>query len=55
LEREGALPEAALPDGHASGRLFSLAGCDCLVDLAAGAKNPVPGQEVDVVRLSLPV
>jgi molybdopterin molybdotransferase len=55
IEREGALPEVTLPEGHSSGRLFSLAGCDCLVDLAAGSANPVPGDVVDVVALSLPV
>jgi molybdopterin molybdotransferase len=45
----------ALPDGHQSGRLFSLAGCDCLVDLPAGAANPRPGDLVEVVRLGLPL
>jgi molybdopterin molybdotransferase len=55
IEREGSLPAVALPEGHSSGRLFSLAGCDCLVDLAAGAPNPSPGDVVEVVKLGLPV
>jgi molybdopterin molybdotransferase len=53
VERDGAVPEAALPEGHSSGRLFSLAGCDCLVDLPAGAPNPAPGDTVEAVRLAL--
>jgi molybdopterin molybdotransferase len=48
---EGGLPVATLPEGHASGRLFSLSGCNCLVDLAAGTGALPAGSEVTVVQL----
>lgn len=40
-----------LPQGHASGMLRSLVGCNCLVDIPAGSEPLVPGQSVQVVLL----
>ncbi|MDR2387322.1 MAG: molybdopterin molybdotransferase MoeA [Deltaproteobacteria bacterium] len=49
----GALPEVYLPDDQSSGRLFSLAGCNCLVDMAEGLKELALGTKVEVVKLDL--
>ncbi|MDR3341664.1 MAG: molybdopterin molybdotransferase MoeA [Treponema sp.] len=40
-----------LPEGHASGRLFSLLGCNCLVDIPVGSDALAEGSEVAVVML----
>lgn len=41
----------AIPEGHASGMLGSLIGCNCLIDLPSGSP-PIPaGAEVDVVLM----
>ncbi|MDR1411787.1 MAG: molybdopterin molybdotransferase MoeA [Spirochaetaceae bacterium] len=47
------LPAVTLPEGHSSGRLFSLSGCNCLVDLEAGAGALPCGAEVNVVQLGV--
>ena len=39
---------AALPEGHSSGQLASLVGCNCLVELPAGAPPAEAGQAVQV-------
>ena len=39
---------AALPDGHSSGQLASLVGCNCLVELPAGSPPAEAGQTVRV-------
>jgi molybdopterin molybdotransferase len=49
----GGLPVVTLPEGHSSGRLFSLSGCNCLVDLEAGAGALSYGTEVTVVPLGI--
>ncbi len=40
-----------LPEGHSSGQLASLVGCNCLVDLPAGAPPMEAGQPVSVLLL----
>ena len=40
-----------LPQGHASGMLRSLVGCNCLVDIPAGSEALAPGHTVQVVLL----
>ena len=40
--------QAALPEGHSSGQLASLVGCNCLVELPAGAPPAEAGQAVQV-------
>jgi molybdopterin molybdotransferase len=47
----GGPPVVLLPDGHSSGRVFSMAGCNCLVDLEPGLKTLAVGATVDAVRL----
>ena len=42
------LPE----EGHASGVLFSMKGCNCLVDIPAGNEGLADGDEVVVWLLS---
>jgi molybdopterin molybdotransferase len=49
----GGPPAVTLPEGHSSGRLFSLSGCNCLVDLEAGAGALPSGTEVTVVQLGV--
>jgi molybdopterin molybdotransferase len=47
LEEDG----LALPEGHASGQLFSFVGCNCLIDIPAGS-GPLPaGAPVNIVLL----
>ena len=48
MEADG---RVSLPDQHASGSLFSAAGCDAFVDVPAGTKPLAAGTEVDVVIL----
>jgi molybdopterin molybdotransferase len=50
---QGGLPDVFLPDDHSSGRLFSMAGCDCLVDMPQGLKELSMGSKVQVVKLGL--
>ncbi len=38
-----------LPEGHSSGQLASLVGCNCLVDIPAGSGPLAAGQAVDVL------
>lgn len=40
-----------LPEGHASGVLSTLVGCNCLVDIPAGTPGLEQGRDVDVVML----
>ncbi len=40
-----------LPEQHASGSLFSAAGCNAFVDVAAGTGKLEPGMEVEVVLM----
>ena len=40
-----------LPDGHSSGQLASLVGCNCLVDIPAGRGPLAPGAGVDALLL----
>lgn len=40
-----------LPEGHSSGQLASLVGCNCLVDVPAGSPPLEAGQEVELVLL----
>lgn len=43
--------EVAIPEGHASGVLGSLIGCNCLIDIPAGSP-PIPvGAEVDIALM----
>ena len=48
MEADG---RVSLPDQHASGALFSAAGCDAFVDVPAGTQPLATGTEVDVVIL----
>ena len=48
MEADGSV---SLPDQHASGSLFSAAGCDAFVDVPAGTPPLVAGTEVEVVIL----
>ena len=48
IEADG---RVSLPDQHASGSLFSAAGCDAFVDVPAGTKPLAAGTEVEVVLL----
>ena len=48
MEADG---RVSLPDQHASGSLFSAAGCDAFVDVPAGTKPLAAGTEVEVVIL----
>ena len=48
MEADG---RVSLPDQHASGSLFSAAGCDAFVDVPAGTPPLAAGTEVDVVIL----
>ena len=41
----------ALPEGHSSGQLRSLAGCNCLVDIPAGSGPLEAGAEMDILML----
>ena len=41
----------SLPEGHSSGQLASLVGCNCLVDLPAGTGPLEPGRLVEVLLL----
>ena len=41
----------ALPEGHSSGQLRSLAGCNCLVDIPAGSGPLEAGTEMDILML----
>jgi molybdopterin molybdotransferase len=43
----------SLPEDHSSGRMFSMIGRDCLVDLPPGVNNLPSGQIVEVVDLRL--
>jgi molybdopterin molybdotransferase len=52
---DSASARVILPDDHSSGRIFSLAGCNCLVDVGATISELSEGSEVDVVRLDIPV
>jgi molybdopterin molybdotransferase len=49
----GGLPTVTLPEGHSSGRLFSLVGCNCLVDISADTRTLPEGAEVTVVPLGV--
>ena len=40
--------EVTLPEGHSSGQLASLVGCNCLVELPAGTPPAEAGQQVQV-------
>ena len=40
-----------LPEGHYSGALRSLAGCNCLVDIPAGSGPLAAGETVDILLL----
>lgn len=40
--------EVTLPEGHSSGQLASLVGCNCLVELPAGTPQAEAGQQVQV-------
>ncbi|MDR3335225.1 MAG: molybdopterin molybdotransferase MoeA [Treponema sp.] len=40
-----------LPQGHSSGHLFSLLGCNCLVDIPLGSGALCTGSEVEVIML----
>ena len=40
--------QVALPEGHSSGQLASLVGCNCLVELPAGTPPAEAGQAVQV-------
>jgi molybdopterin molybdotransferase len=53
-DQPGDLPFLTLPDGHSSGRVFSLAGCNCLVELAPGLAELPVGTVTDVIRLDFP-
>ncbi|MDR2367464.1 MAG: molybdopterin molybdotransferase MoeA [Deltaproteobacteria bacterium] len=53
LPTEARLPEVFLPDDHSSGRLFSLPGCNCLVDMKEGLKGLAVGDIVEIVKLGL--
>ena len=48
MEADG---RVSLPDQHASGSLFSAAGCDAFVDVPAGTQPLAAGTEVDVILL----
>jgi molybdopterin molybdotransferase len=48
---EGGLPVVTLPEGQSSGRLFSLSGCNCLVDLKADRPTLSSGTTVEVLSL----
>jgi molybdopterin molybdotransferase len=50
---DGGRASVTLPEGHSSGRVFSLAGCNCLVDIPAGLSELPEGTMVDVVRLDV--
>ena len=41
----------ALPEGHSSGQLRSLVGCNCLVDIPAGSGPLEAGEEMDILML----
>ena len=47
--REG---HVALPEGHSSGQLASMMGCNCLVELPAGSPPAEVGQPVQILLLS---
>lgn len=40
-----------LPDGHSSGMLASMQGCNCLVDIPAGSSPLRAGDTVEIIRL----
>ncbi|MDR0355066.1 MAG: molybdopterin molybdotransferase MoeA [Deltaproteobacteria bacterium] len=42
---------ASLPEGHSSGRVFSMAGCNCLVDLRPDVPSLSQGAEAEAVDL----
>ena len=41
----------ALPEGHSSGQLRSLVGCNCLVDIPAGSGPLEAGEKIDILML----
>lgn len=43
--------KVAIPDGHASGMLGSLIGCNCLIDIPSGSPSIPKGAEVDVALM----
>jgi molybdopterin molybdotransferase len=52
-ELSGGLRVVKVPLGQSSGRLFSLIGCNCLVDLPKNGPIPSPGTQVKVVDLEI--
>jgi molybdopterin molybdotransferase len=48
-ERDRDLPWAVLPQGHASGQLFSLLNCNCLIDIPEGRASLPAGSLVQVL------
>lgn len=43
--------EVSIPDNHSSGSLFTMIGCDCLVDIPKGSGSLKAGDRVQVVEL----
>ncbi len=48
--REG--NEVTIPDNHSSGSLFTMIGCDCLIDIPKGSDSLTAGSLVQVVELA---
>lgn len=40
-----------IPEGHSSGQLFSMIGCNCLVDIPAGTEPLQAGSTVEIIEL----
>ncbi|GHU47650.1 hypothetical protein FACS1894200_03380 [Spirochaetia bacterium] len=45
------LSSVSLPDNHSSGQIYSLLGCNCLVDIPASSTDLSVGSEVEVILL----
>jgi molybdopterin molybdotransferase len=52
LPLESGLPLVSLPEGHASGNMYSLLGCNCFVDIPAESGSLSAGSIVDVVQFN---